>query len=143
MSTIPEIKARLLEHPTPFSFCKGATALAQVKDRPPGQLPCAYVLTAKEVSAENPRATGRVLQRQERDIMVVIVAEDLGDVDGDAVIDQLETLKAFVRGRLLGFKPTDMVDPVTHVAGEIVQAAAGTVWFEDTFSAPIYLKETN
>lgn len=142
MSTIPEMKARLLEQPTPFTFVKGATALASVKDKPPGVLPVAYVLSAKEVSDANARATGPVRQRQERDVMVVIVHEDLGDADGDAVQDELEDLKAFVRARFIGFKPTDMVDVITHVGGEVVQAAAGCVWFEDTFSAPTYLKET-
>jgi len=141
LSAIDEIKARLLEAPTPFSFVRGATALAQVKDRPPGQLPCAYVLAAKDVSAANERATGSILQRQERDVLVVYVLEDLGDAEGDAVIDPLEEIKAFGRGRLIGFVPTDMNEPITHIAGEIAQAVAGTVWFEDTFSAPTYLRE--
>lgn len=141
MSTIAEMKARLLESATPFSFVKGATELAQVKDRPPGQLPCAYVLTAKDVSAPNERATGSMLQRQERDVIVVYVLEDLGDADGDTVQDPLEAVKAFARGRLIGFVPTDMEEPISHVAGEIVQAVNGTVWFEDTFSAPTYLRE--
>lgn len=141
MSTIPEIKARLLAAPTLFTMVRGATSLAQVKDRPDAVLPVAYVLSAREVSGDNTRMTGNILQLQERDVMVVIVAEDLGDADGDTVIDPLEALKSFVRGRLIGFKPTDMVTPITHVGGEVVQAVAGTVWFEDTYSAPIYLKE--
>lgn len=141
MSTIPEIKARLLVAGTPFSFVKGATALAQVKDRPAGTLPVAYVLSAREVTAENTRVTGRVLQRQERDVMVVIVAEDLGDADGDVTQDALEALKAWGRAQLIGFKPSDMKDPITHVSGEVVQAVAGCVWFEDVYSAPIYLTE--
>lgn len=141
MSTIAEVKARLVVQPTPFSMVKGATALAQVKDRPDATLPVAYVLSAKEVSDTNTRMTGNILQRQERDVMVVIVAEDLGDADGDVVSDQLEELKAFVRARVIGFKPTDMVEVITHVGGEVVQAVAGCVWFEDTFSAPVFLKE--
>lgn len=141
MSTISEVKERLLQHPTLFRVVKGATALAQVKDRPSAQLPVAYVLSAKEVSAPNERSTGDILQRQERDVLVVIITEDLGDADGDAVEDQLEELKSFARARLVGFVPTDMQEPITHVAGEVVQAAAGAVWFEDTFSAPTYLRE--
>ena len=143
MSTIAEIKARLVEPGTPFSYVRGATALAQVKDKPPGVLPVAYVLSAREVTAENTRATGRVQQRQERDVMVVIVVEDLGDADGDAVQDQLEEIKGWVRGKLIGWAASDMVDPVTHVSGEIVQAVAGCAWFEDVFSAPIYLREVS
>lgn len=145
MSTIAEMKARLLEPGTPFTMVKGATALSQVKDRPDAQLPVAYVLSAQEVTADNERATGNVLQRQERDIKVVIVTEDLGDADGDAVEDDLEGIKAWVRGKLIGFRPSDMAasgDPITHVRGEVVEAIAGCVWFEDTYSAPIYLMET-
>lgn len=145
MSTIAEIKLRLTEPGTPFTFAKGATALAQVKDRPDAVLPVAFVLTAKEMSAENSRATGPVLQRTERDIMIVIICEDLGDADGDAVTDQLEALKTYVRSKLLGFLPTDMAmagEAITHVGGEVIEAASGCVWFADTFSAPIYLMET-
>ena len=143
MSTVAEIKARLLEAGTPFSYVRGATSLAQVKDRPPGVLPVAYVLAARAVSAENGRATGRIRQRQERDIMVVIVAEDLGDADGDAVQDPLEALKDYVRAQLLGWAASDMVEPITHVSGEVAQAVAGCVWFEDVWSAPIFITEAS
>lgn len=143
MSTVPEIKARLRADPTPFSAVLGATSLAQVKgSMPDAVLPVAYVLATREVSAENARATGSVMQLTERDVSIVIVAEHLGDADGGDVADPLEDLKTFVRGRLLGFKPTDMVDIVTHVEGEVIEAVGGAVWFADTFSAPIYLKET-
>lgn len=142
MSAIEEFKARLLQAPTPFTYVRGATALSQVKDRPPGVLPVAFVLTAREVSAANTRMTGKVLQRSERDITVVIVCEDLGDADGDQVQDQLETLKAFNRSRLIGFLPSDGIgEPVTHVSGEMVQATGGTCWFEDVFSSPTHLIE--
>lgn len=143
MSTIPEIKARLMETGTPFTAVLGATSFAQVKDRPSAVLPVAYVFVAEEETAENQRATGSVLQRSERDVAVVIVAEHLGDADGADVADPLEELKTFVRSRLLGFQPTDMVDVVTHVRGAVIEAADGVVWFADTFSAPIYLKETS
>jgi hypothetical protein len=142
VSTIPELKALLLGEGTPFAIVKGALSLAAVKDRPDA-LPAAFVLAAKEVSQDNQRATGSVLQRSERDIMVVIVLEDLGDADGDATIDPLEDVKKWVRDRLIGFVPTDMQEPITHVDGEIVEARAGCAWFQDTFSAPVYIKEVS
>ncbi len=141
MSTIAEIKARLLAAGTPFAVVAGATALARVKDRPTGVLPQAFVLTAKEAAAENQRATGPVLQRIERDIMVVIVAEDLGDADGDRANDQVETCSAWCKAQLVGLVPSDMREPVTYVGGEIVEARIGCAWFEQTFAAPIYLSE--
>lgn len=143
MSTIPEIKSRLLAGDTPFTAALGATSFAQVKDRPSATLPVVYVFVSEEESAENPRAVGRVMQLTQRDVAVVIVAEHLGDADGADVADPLEVHKAFVRRQLIGFTPTDMVAPITHVRGTVLEAADGVVWFADTFSAPIYLKETN
>jgi hypothetical protein len=138
VSTIAEIKARLRGPGSPFAMVQGATALAQVKDKPEA-LPAAFVLTAKEVSGENMRATGNPMQRLERDIMIVTVSEDLGDPDGDAAQDQVELHKDWVRSRINGWVPPSMQEPITHVSGEIVEARAGAAWFEDTFSAPTYL----
>lgn len=141
MSTIAEMKLRLSGEGTPFRIVEGATALAQLKNEKPNATPAAFVLVSKEVSADNDRMTGKVLQRSERDIMVVIFAEHLADPQGDAAADELEELKVYVRGRLIGFVPADMVDPITHVTGEVVEAGNGFVCFEDVFSAPIYLEE--
>lgn len=145
MSAIGEIKARLLQAPTPFTAVLGAMSLAQIKDngKPEAAAPVAYVLTAREVSAENERMTGNVMQRSERDIMLVIYAEHLGDPMGGDVDDELEALKAFGRARLIGWHTSDMHEPITHVAGEVVEARGGGVWFEDTFAAPTYLKEAS
>jgi hypothetical protein len=145
MSAVGEIKARLLQAPTLFTAVLGATSLAQIKDngKPEAAAPVAFVLTSKEASAENTRATGSVLQRAERDIMVAIYAEHLGDRLGGDVDDDLEALKAFVRGRLIGWQTTDMDEAITHVGGEVVEARGGGVWFEDTFSAPTYIEEAS
>ena len=144
MSAVSEIKLRLLAAPTPFTAVLGATSLAQIKDggKPEPAAPVAYVLTAREASADNERMTGSVLQRSERDILVAIYTEHLGDPMGGDAEDELEALKAFVRTRLIGWSTTDMNgEPITHVAGEVADARAGGVWFEDTFSAPTYIQE--
>ncbi|WDR00749.1 hypothetical protein PSC71_08375 [Devosia sp. J2-20] len=141
MSTIPELKARLGADGTPFTVVLGATSFAQVKDRPAATLPVAYVFVSEEESADNERMTGPVLQRAERDVTVVYVLEHLGDADGGDVADPLEVIKAYGRGRLIGFVPTDMADPITHLRGAVLEAADGVVWWADTFSAPIYLME--
>lgn len=142
MSTVAEIKA-LLVATGKFGAVLGATSYAQIKgNRPDAVLPAVYVLVTEETSAENSRATGRVMQRTERDIALVHVVEHLGDADGADVVDPLEDIKATGRAALIGFKPTDMVEVITHVHGEVLEAGSGIVWFADTFSAPIYLKET-
>lgn len=144
MSTIDDIKNRLLALPTPFSSVLGATSLAQIKDdgKPKGTPPVAFVLMAREAAAETARATGPILQRLERDFIVLIYAEHLGERHGGAVTDEVEELKTFVRGRLIGWVPGGPTDePVTFVGSEVVEARGGGVWFEETFAAPTYLEE--
>ena len=145
MSTIDDLRGRLLEQPTPFSSVQGATSLAQIKDdgKPKGKAPVGFVLMAREAAAENARATGPIYQRLERDIVVLIYAEHLGERHGGAVTDEVEDLKAFVRGRLIGWTPSGAEDePITFVGSEVVEARGGGVWFEETFAAPTYLEET-
>lgn len=142
MSTIPEMKGRLGGAGSPFTVVLGATSFAQVKDRPSAILPVAYVFVAEEATGENQRLTGRILQLNQRDVAVVYVLEHAGDADGGDVADPLEDIKTFGRERLIGFVPTDMVEPVTHVRGSVLEAAEGVVWYADIFAAPIFLKET-
>lgn len=141
MSDLHEFKARLLEAGTPFFNVRGATSMAQVKDRPDGPLPQAFVLVAEEMAQDNTRMTGPVLQRLERDVAVVIVAEHLGDADGADVLDPLEALKAYVRSRLVGWMSGETVDVVTYVRGEAMEAVDGCVWFAAIFSAPTHIEE--
>jgi hypothetical protein len=145
MSTVSDVRDRLLEAGTPFTTVLGATALARVKEghRPEGvTLPVCFVLMMREVTADNERATGSIFQRSERDLMCVYVVDDVSNDLGAASADLIEdVIKPWVRGKLIGFVPTDMVDPITHVGGEITEARESAVWFEDTFSAPIYIQE--
>ncbi|MBW8322420.1 MAG: hypothetical protein K0M49_16760 [Arenimonas sp.] len=138
---IKSIVDRLLEAGTPFRIVGGAGALSSVKDRPPA-VPAAYVYLAVENSAPNERATGPVVQRMSGDISVVIVTENLSGSDDWAAADEIENLKAFVRERLIGFVVTGGdCDPLEHVSGELQQAVAGMIWFEDTFATARYLEE--
>lgn len=141
MSDLHEIKARLLEPGTPFFSVRGATSMAQVKDRPAGPLPQAFVVLAQDMGHDNERMTGPVLQRKERDVAVVIVLEHLGDADGDQATDPLEQVLEYVDGRLLGWHTSEMDDVITYVRGETMEAVDGCVWFAATYSAPKYIEE--
>lgn len=141
MSDLGQIKTRLMGVGTPFFLVRGATSMAQVKDRPDGPLPQAFVVLAQDMAHENERMTGPVMQRKERDIAVVVVLEHLGDADGADAVDPLETLLDWVDGRLLGWRTTEMVEPITYVRGETLEAVAGCVWFAATYSAPKYIEE--
>jgi len=137
---IKSIVDRLLEAGTPFRIVGGAGSLSSVTDRPPA-VPAAYVYAAAENSAPSERMTGPVLQRSTPDISVVIVTENLSGEDEWAAADDIENLKSFVRGQLIGFMPTGASDPLEHVSGELQHAVAGTIWFEDTYATARYLEE--
>ena len=140
MTRNASIIARLEEDGTPFAMIEGAARLADVDDRP-NATPACFVVTIEEASAENERATGPVLQRMEADIAVVIITNNLTDRNMGQAATDIEELKAWVRGKLLGFVPDGADEPMEHVSGELVKARGGTVWFEDRFGVATYLEE--
>jgi hypothetical protein len=135
---IPLIIDRLMEPGTPFRISGGAGNLADVKDQPPA-LPAVYVYAAREQSHPNDRV-GAVLQRMTTDIGVVIVTSNLSKVNNAAAAGDIEALKTYVRGKLIGFMPAGAADPIEHVEGELQQALGGTVWFEDVFTTSHFLE---
>ncbi|MFC5445476.1 phage tail terminator protein [Rhizobium halophytocola] len=132
---------KLLESGTPFRMVGGAGDLANVKDRPTTS-PAAFVYVAADQSLPNERATGRVLQRSEIEIGVVIVASNLSATNNAAAAADIEALKAYVRAQLIGFQPGGDTEPLEHHAGELQQAIGGTVWFEDIYRTATYLQES-
>lgn len=133
---IKSILDRLMEPGTPFRICGGAAELADVTDRPTA-LPAIYVYVSHEASAPNDRIN-TILQRTAVDFAVVIVTGNLSGRNNASAAADLEGLKRYVRGQLLGFLPAGTKDPLEHVEGEMQQALAGTVWFEDVFTGAYY-----
>lgn len=135
---VAEIIARLLEVGTPFAIVEGANELAEVTTRP-AAVPAAFVYVATEASMKNERSTGPVLQRMEVDIAVLLVTENhAGSIDAAR---DIEALKNFVRGKLIGFMPASAADPIEHAVGQIQQVKDRMVWFEDVFATAVYLTE--
>lgn len=136
---IQDIMDKLLETGSPFAIVDGANALAEVESRPLA-VPAAYVYVAAEASAANQRMTGRVLQRSAIDVAIMIITENLaGSVDAAR---DIETLKSFVRSKLLGFVPDgEGTEPMEHVEGKIVSVKDRMVWFEDVFGTAHHLTE--
>lgn len=137
---IKSIIARLMDAGTPFRISGGASELAAVKDTPP-QTPAVFVFSGADRSEKDLTTGRRVRQRTSVDISVVICTSNLSASHGAAAAEDIEELKTFVRGRVLGFKPEGALDPLQHVEGELQQALAGTVWFEDVFTTTYYVKE--
>lgn len=123
----------------PFAIVEGASELAAIVDQPLAT-PAAYVIVKEEASGENERVNG-VLQRTEMDIGVVIVADNLSDASGAAASVDLEALKRFVRGRLIGWQPASAEDVLLHVGGQLVKARNGALWWEMTLSTAVYLTD--
>lgn len=145
MSQLDELKTHIGPgNGSPFKIVSGAAGLAAAMSKPPKSLPAAFVFFGEEASAENTRSTGKVLQRQERNLSVVFVTENKSDAIGDAAGDEVEDIKTWLRGRLIGFRslvaPQD--EPITHVQGAIADFRDSRVWFEDVYSVPTYLEET-
>lgn len=143
MSTIDQVIELLNGDGTPFRVCSGAAGMAAAQLRGPNATPAAFVFFGKEASGDNQRTTGPVMQRQERDLSVVIVIDNASDAIGAAGADALETIKIWVRDQLLGVVLDDAAgnEPVTHVEGAVADFKHGSVWYEDVFSAPTYIKE--
>lgn len=136
---IPAIIGRLMEAGTPFRISGGAGDLADIKDQPPAT-PAVYVYVAREASSPNP-LTNKIRQRTAIDIGVVLVTSNLSKLNNAAAANDIESLKTYVRRKMIGFLPEGAADPITHVEGELQQALSGTVWFEDVFTTAIYLKK--
>ncbi|MEH3093368.1 MAG: hypothetical protein PGN20_15335 [Agrobacterium cavarae] len=130
---------RLMEPGTPFAMCGNAGDLADVTDRP-NTLPAVFVYMSREASEPNEQIN-IIRQRTAVDIAVVYVTENLSEDNNGAAAGDIEILKTFARNKLLGFLPTGFADPLEHVEGEMQQALAGAVWFEDVFTGAYYLEK--
>ncbi|MEI9410711.1 hypothetical protein [Mesorhizobium salmacidum] len=128
--------------PQVFRMIEGAAAYASLTGEPKA-MPAAYVLIEEEQSSENERMTGKVLQRTEADIAVVIATRNVADGTGGAAAGDIEELKAKVRSALIGFVPTGNPagDPVEHISGNLLRMKSGVVWQRELFGAAYYQEE--
>ena len=139
MSITSEFIARLNQPGTPFRIVEGAASIPNVNDRPNAS-PAVYVLIVEQSSGDNELATGPVLQLSEIDVALVIITENVSDDQMAAAADDMESLTAFARAQLIGWRPSAAETPVEHVSGKILKARGGAVWFEDRFTTTVYLE---
>jgi hypothetical protein len=141
MSIVSDIITRLKDTPSsPFRLCETAAELASIRDKPLA-LPAVYVLITNESAEPSAYATGKVRQRLEVDIAVVIVTGNVSDSRGAAASSDVDALKQFVRAALLGFELSPEHDPLEYVSGEMIRASNGTVWFECMFSTAFHIED--
>ncbi len=143
MSIESEIMAALAAiDPPVFAIVAGAADFGAIGDKPHA-VPAAYVFAEEEVSGDNNRATGPVLQRTEMDVAVVIITRNLSDTTGGAAAGDIVGLKHEVRRALVGLVPAASEDgtPVTHLSGAMLKAKGGYVWWRELYAASTYTEE--
>ncbi|MBN9069202.1 MAG: hypothetical protein J0H60_22855 [Rhizobiales bacterium] len=141
MTIVSEIIDRLQPAEDPhFKIVQGAAEFGAIGGVPTAA-PAAYVFTLRDESEPNRRATGPVAQRLESVVGVVIITGNVSDAVGGAAASDIESLKTWVRGRLIGFVPTSAQAGLEHVSGEILKTKNGYVWWEEAFAAISYLEE--
>lgn len=142
MSVVSEIIARLQPDEGPrFAIVAGIASFGALDGRPPTAVPAAYVFTLREESAPNARMTGSMLQQLDSMIGVVIVTGNVSDAVGGAASADVENLKDWVRGQLIGFQAPSAQAPIEHVSGEILKTKNGYVWWEEAYAATSYIEE--
>lgn len=119
----------------PFSLVEGLAALAAITDATLST-PAAYVYAKEEAAGVNERVNA-VSQRVEIDIGILLVVRDVSDAGGFGATADLETLKAYVRRRLIGFQPPAAADVITDVGGVLLKARGGEVRWEMTVATAI------
>ena len=104
----------------------------------PKSVPAVFVFVNEEAAAENERING-LLQRNELDVALLIIARNLTDAAGGAAAADIDALRDQVRGALLGWSP-DGYAPFEAVSGRIVGVRAGYLRYEIILSTAHYLE---
>lgn len=140
-ASIAAVIASLQVSGSPFAIVEGATEFATVSSKRPTASPAAFVLVKEEAGGENERMTGGTLQRLEADLAVVIFTENVSDPIGGGSGSDLEALKDYARGQLVGLEPAGAVEPMEFISGELLAARGGGVWHEEIYSLVTYLEK--
>ncbi|MBP0439436.1 phage tail terminator protein [Tianweitania sediminis] len=126
---------------SPFRLVEPIAELAALKDGP-NTTPAAFVVILEEVAGESERLTGPVLQPVEVDLGVYIVTSNVSDATGGAAAGEIDSLKAWVRQQMIGFAPNaEHGEPFTLIAGKLVRAAKGSVWWGETYGVTTWLEQ--
>lgn len=141
MSICADIKARLLDQGV-FSTVLGAAQLAAVADRRQFANGTAYVLLSSAKPAGN-LLINAVEQRLTESYSIVFWVAVAGDATGDAVVDQVETLREQVQAALLGWSPDGVRSPMLYAGGQLSHFESGAVLWEESFSTESYLRNPN
>lgn len=141
MIDLKSVRARLaatiaLEEPFFFSV-KDTVSAGEAMESFNALPPAAFVSTAGERAEPNQLATGRRRQRVWQTVSLLFaLALERGDEER---ADPAEAARAFIMGRMVGWRPDGADSPFDYVSYSVVQISGGLMWGEVLVRAPWHL----
>jgi len=136
VNPIASIEARLLDpslgEPV-FRQVGGAADLAELQKKRPAAVPAIFIFPGEELSEENERATGPILQNTSYQFKLVIVTRNLADRRGGKAAGDVWELKEDAKRRLVGWTPEGMEEPLENGGGRVTGFVDGDVYWEHDF----------
>jgi hypothetical protein len=120
------------------SFVGTALDLASAKEGAI-QFPAVFVVELGDDAGDNERASGRVIQRVESQIGVVIAMQDIGRLRGERGQDALEDLRAAIRAALLAWEPEAGAEPMIFAQGRLLEWNEFSLWWQDAYLTATYI----
>ncbi|PWR17636.1 phage tail terminator protein [Zavarzinia aquatilis] len=128
----------------PLRLIEGMAELASLAGKQPRAMPAAYVVPLDE-RAEPAATTLRVRQRVTVTFGVIVIARNVSDLGrGGASLADLAPVREAVRAALLGWGEGDGVtdSPITFAGGQVLDADAGLVAWQDSFTTALYYQQS-
>ena len=96
--------------------------------------PAAMVIPLADRAAPNTLAGGAISQRVSERFGVMLAVRNVSDAVGLASLTDLEVMRKCVKKLILGWAPSDALDPVTYVGGNLIKLDDDAVlWWLETF----------
>lgn len=102
----------------------------------------AFVIPMREFAQENERTTGTYSQQMTTLFAVMIGIRAINDRLGSSINDRLARAIQEIRKSLIGFEPTNDLEPISFIEGEIVAfLRGGAFWMEQYRTGYLYEQE--
>lgn len=132
--------ARLQTHAADVFRVVGTVADFEALAGMPRSVPAAYVLPLAEQADRSALLGQGSLQLHRCRLGVILFAHHAGDASGAKSVSALHDLREVVQAALVGWTPDNAAcKPASFVAGELIDAAAGTTVWRDEFEVEHYV----
>ena len=133
---ISEIKAHLAAV-TALKLIGGAVQFQTAAESNPAATPCAFVIPLEETPTPS-EVEGIVIQRVVAAVGIVLVVRNVSDPKGEAAHVDLELLRKDVKDLLLGWQPTDALEPLERGHSGLLAFRNGHMWWQDIYLTAYY-----